>query len=221
MEHRPSINGPSDPTLGGITQLESHSDISTLYPTAKAQWDGEIMTPEARNAKKKAEREAVIMSIRGKFLAIGLLLPLPFFVAATIIAIIFSVTNENNAELMVIPGIAGFILWLSITFATVRALFRIFYQHALKAGPFIVLMLSLLGISIQGLYLVSFPFHQVDPLKSVLAVGIGMFILSIMLSFIVLRVWVSPLLKGGAKLVLIALIAVGITLGTLAASLLV
>ena len=93
MEHRPSINGPSDPTLGGITQLESHSDISTLYPTAKAQWDGEIMTPEARNAKKKAEREAVIMSIRGKFLAIGLLLPLPFFVAATIIAIIFSVVS--------------------------------------------------------------------------------------------------------------------------------
>ena len=220
MEHRPSIAEPTDPRLGSVSQLDDHSSLSTAYPSMKPQWEGEIMTPEARDAKKKAEREAVVTGIRGEFLPIGLLLPLPFFVAASIIATLFAVTNEDNAELMVIPGIAGFILWLAISFASVRALFRIFYAHALKAGPFIVLLLTLLGISIQGLFLVTFPLHQIDPLKSVLAVGVGMFILSIVLSFTLLRIWVSPLLSGGVKLTLITVIAAGLTLGTLAASLL-
>lgn len=220
MEHHQGIPEPLNSSLDATPQLSDHSELSTLYPTAHAQWEGDILTPEARDAKKKADREAIITSIRGQFLAIGLLLPIPFFTAAAIIAAILAVVTQENAELMVIPGIVGFILWLSVTFISLRTLFRIFYQHALKAGPFIVLQLSLLGISIQGLYLATFPLHELNPIKSILAVGIGMFVLSTVLSFVLLRIWVSPHLTGGAKLALVTFTAVVIVGATLAVSLL-
>lgn len=219
QEHTP-LSLQEDVNVEPVAQLNDRSELSILYTTPKNLWDGEIMTVEARQAKKEAERRAVQTSIRTEFVKIGLLIPVPFLLASTGIALGVSVISESSVNIALLPSIVAVALWGLLSFLALKAVFSTFYQHALKAGPFIVLMLALLGISIQGLFIATLPLHNLNPLLITLYVNLGMLVISVVLTGIVLSIWVANRIHGGVKLGLIGLIALSILGTTLGASLL-
>lgn len=212
-DHRLDARDSQD--LAAVEQLEDRSDLSTLYPQRATQWDGVIMTAEQREAARDKATEEISTSLRRHFVTIGFLVTLPLLLAAAIVASAMEINllNSEEAESRAILTAATIIVggaWLATSFIALRKVVHLFYDHAMRAAPFIVIVLAMISISVQSLYILTFTYHQSTPLMTVGIVGAASVLWSIILSFALLWIWTSPRLADSLKIAYIAIMTLSV-----------
>ncbi len=216
MDHKHKLEAPDNESLKTIEQVESHSELTTLYPLAKDQWDGTIMSSEERATKHDADQDRATRSIRKLFLKIGTLAPLPFLLAALIVATAFTIVTEDNAAVLVFPMIFMLFIWLGISYVAIRNVYRMFYSHALRATPFLIALYIILGLGAQVFLALLIPMHIESILINIAAVCAGIFVLSIIVTALLLFIWTAHNISGQVKLVVIAGVIAILSVGTFA-----
>lgn len=207
MDRSHRIDAP-DESLNTVEQLEDHSNVSSIYPQAHKSWEGqEIVSAEERERRRLEKENTISFGIRRQFLTLGILIPLPLIIAALILTGTITFMNDQNASILTFPLILLVLIWLSLTLLAIRKVFEIFYKHALRAGPFFIVLLALLGMSVQIVYVLTMPIHASQPLQAALLVSVIECVWSVFLCFILLFVWTTPRLSGNAKFGVISIVA--------------
>lgn len=205
MDRKHKLEAPNNESLKTIEQLGDRSELSTLYRTSRDQWDGELVSPEEREHRRQKKQESLSFGIRRQFWLVGLIAPLPLVLFSLFIGFIFAVFTEDNAPLLVIPMMILFLLWGVVSLILLRKTFELFYQHGLRALPYIVTLVILLALSIQSIYLITIPMHGQGIMSSVLLVSAIELLWSIILSYALIILWTTPRLSGGAKMGIITI----------------
>lgn len=208
MDRKHKLNAPDNDSLQFIEQVNDHSELSTLYPHAHDQWTGEIMTEEARLKKRDKEHEEITTKIIWKFWLIGVLAPIPIILAAIITVLAFLYINPEQMATFIVPALIALLVWAGASYFAIRRIFLVFYNHALRAGPFLVTLLVMLGLSVQTIYVLTLPLHNQSPIHAVTLISGIILLWSILLSLLLLWIWVTPYLRGNGKFSLLAILAV-------------
>ena len=207
MDTNHQLDAPNNEDLGNIEQVADHSGLTTLYPHAKAQWDGEILSEEERERRRKYKEDTVSFGIRKHFVTIGFLAPLPLIIASVVVTGVFTMITDDNVRMFVIPMIVVFLLWVMFTIGTYKKLTKLFYTNAVQAGPFLFTLLLLLGMSLPMIFTGTLLFQNEQPLISASLIGGVEIIWSIILTLPLIYIWTTPKLRGNSKFALITAIA--------------
>lgn len=212
MDEKHRLDAPNNDSLSGIEQVGDRSGLSTIYPHAGKQWEGDLVSQEERERRRQEKEDGMTLGIRKQSWKVGLLAPLPFvllsfFVAGSVIGI-----AHSNIDLMVIPMIIAFIAWVGISFSIFRRIFALFYAHALRAVPFLLLLFVLLGLSIQTVYILTIPIHSQQLLSAVALVSVFALLWGMFMSYILLMIWTTPAMNGAVKASVIATMTFGLAL---------
>lgn len=209
------LDAPNNEQLKDIEQLADRSELSTIYPHAHDLWEGELVSNEERERRRTKKDETLSFGIRKKFWLVGLLAPLPLVLLSVLIGFIFAIFTKENAPILVIPMMLLFLFWTALTVYLLRRTFEVFYRHGMRAMPYIVTLVLLLGISLQSIYLLTIPLHGQQLMSSVILVGVVELIWSIILSYGLIVLWTTPRLNGRAKVgVLVASAIILVALAT-------
>lgn len=221
MDGKHRLNAPNNESLQDIEQLGDHSELSALYFNAHVEWEGkDIISDEERHARRAKEQLKVTLSIRKWFAVIGLLVPLTFVLFVVLLAVAVTYITVDNAR-FALPLVIIFTgIWLIASYLSLRQVYTLFYAHALKATPFVVILIVLCGLSTQASYLLTRPIQPGTFLGNTLIVGAATMFASVVLSGLLLLIWTSPRLKGNNKMAIIAIIASAILLLILVTTLL-
>lgn len=217
MDKNHTIEAPNNDSLENIEQLTDRSQLSGMYFAAHNEWEGkEILSKEDREMKRDQEQLQITRSIRKWFALIGFLVPTPVILLVLLIGLASVYLAPDNFRLMLPLSILAIGLWGAILFLSFRKVYRIFYQHALTATPFILILFALIGLSAQASFLVILPLGA-EPLINVILVSSITYVASIILSGILLTIWTAPRLSGSGKLgaIMLLVIALLVTIGLL------
>jgi len=205
-DHR--LDAPDEHSLQSIEQVSDHSNLSNLYPSAHNDWESEtLLSREAREEKRDAEQLQITLSIRKWFVAIGLLTPLPVILAILLFISGFTFLGGVNQALLIAPLVITAGIWIYISYRSLKKVYGIFYEHSLRATPFIVTLLSFLVFSLVGLYLAMEPFYTDSLLYNAVVSSLIVLLTSVAYSGILLMIWTSPKLGGIYKIGCIGIFA--------------
>lgn len=209
MDKKHRLDAPHNDLLEGIEQVDNHSELSALYFTARAEWEGkEIISTEERHARSAQELRAITLSIRKKFAVVGLLVPLPLILFIVLLAFALATITTPDSARFALPLVIVLLgTWIAVSFAASRKVIAIFYQHALRAGPVILILLALDGLAAQASLLFTQPLHLENFLARSLVVGGSTLVLSVIISGVLLYIWTSDHLTSTRRVSLIAGIA--------------
>jgi len=206
-DHR--LETPNDEELSAIQQLGNRSELTTLYPHAHKEWEGsDLMSSDERAKKRDREQLHISLSIRKWFPVIGLLVPTPAILIAFMAIIASRYLRPDDMGILLLPviAIAALILWVS--FRCIQQAYAIFYNHAIKATPFLAVLVIYLLLSLFSLFIVTQPLHTGDFLIDGLVISAAVWTTSIIFSGILVAIWSSRRLGARAKLWIIAAIAI-------------
>lgn len=215
MDKNHQLKAPDNNELESIEQVPNRSELSALYFDAHNEWEGkELISDEERQRRRDKNAEAITTSVRSQFAVIGLLTPLPLILLALMLGAGASYVTIKTLNLL--PAVIAIIgLWILISFLSLRRVYAVFYNHALRATPFILILLSLLGVVTQGLYILLRPWLPSSLLFAILIIGLCLEVASVLLSLVMLFVWVSPRLSIEAKMGCLGGLAGALLLGVL------
>lgn len=201
MDKKHRMDAPNNETLGNIEQVPDHSELSSLYFEAHTEWEGkELISDDERQRRRDKHNETITISILPQFARIGLLIPTPLILLALMLSAWFTYITIETLRFLLIVVIAVVGLWILITFLTIRRVYTIFYNHALSATPFIVVLLSYLGATTQSVYLLLQHSLPASLIGATLLVSLVVYGISVILSGVMLFLWVSPRLSQTARL---------------------
>ena len=207
MDRNHQLDAPDNDNLRAINQLDDHSGLTTIYPHAHDQWDGDIMSTEARETKQAKELDNISISIRKWAVPVGVLAIAPIVSASLLAAVALTYVTEDNASLLLFPMMIITGIWGLVSFAAIKKLYGIFYEHALQATPFFVMLLVLMGLAVQSIYIVTRPFQSGSFIFNTAIISGVALVVSVALSWILLVIWTSRRIAGNTKLGLIGVIA--------------
>ena len=218
MENKHRLDAPDNEALADIEQLTDRSELSTLYFTARKEWEGkEIVSEQERAAIHRKEQRNVTLTIRKLFAAIAILVPTPVILLVILVTVAGAFLTMKNALSFYMLVIAAIITWATVSYLAIRRVYAIFYNHALNATPFIVIFVALLGISAQAAFLFTRPLHGESHLLNTLIVCAGVYAASIPIAGILLYIWTSFRLSSSAKTGYIAALAISVVGAVVAA----
>jgi len=217
-DHR--LDAPDNESLRIIEQVgEDRSNLSNLYPNAQKEWAGkDLLSWEAREEKKDQEQLQISLSIRKWFAIIGVLTPLPFVLAALLFTTALTFIQVSNMALLILPVVGIVALWIFISYKSLKGVFTIFYEHSLKATPFIVTLLMFIVFSLPALYMTMDALYTDSLLYNSIISSVVVLVTSVALSGILIMIWTSPRLHGAYKIGCIGIFAGLIGLVTLLVS---
>lgn len=208
-DHR--LEAPNNDSLSEIEQLSDRSNVGAVYRHAHDEWEGVgLMSGKERQEKYDQEQIRINLGIRKWFPIIGLLTPIPFVLMAVMLALAAQYLDMKMAGLVMIPVLLGVVLWAYITYKVVRGVYAIFYNHSIKATPFLVAFVGLLALSYHQLHLFTERYFGEDPLNNVLLVGGVVTTVSIILCGVLLFIWTSRRLSANVKVTFILTFALAI-----------
>lgn len=210
MDRKHKLSTPNNDALGLIEQLEDRSGLSTLYPTAKGQWSGELLTTQQREEKRNKESSAFMRGILIHFVSVGMLIPIPLILAALLGVFLVAISNLDKPEYWVFPLMIAFGIWVGVTYLCLRKLYAIFYDHSLRATPYLLFHVVLLGLALQAVYLGIAPLISESLFYAVSSLSVFAFVISTSLSLLLLTLWTQPSLSGNAKVGIVGALAVGL-----------
>ena len=140
MNPKHQLDAPDNDSLRTIEQVQDRSSLSSIYPQAGKQWEGDLVSTEERERRRQEKEDTMSFGIRKLSWKVGLLAPLPFVLLSIFLALSAFGIAKTNIDIMVIPMIIVFIAWVGISFTIFKRIFAIFYQHALRAGPFLLIL---------------------------------------------------------------------------------
>jgi len=218
-DHR--LDTPDNESLRTIRQLEDRSDLSTLYPNQQVEWKGmPLLSQQERYAKRDAEQRAITTGLRVRFVAIGLLTPLPFIAALILLSAFYTASEYISFEaLRIVPAILTAVVWAWISIRGWRTLFKIFYKHAVRGLPLVFLLLIQLALVGWILYSFTAPFFSNWVFGNLLGISIGLFAISTLLSGALVFIWTSYRLGASIKIALIIALTLVLAAGAVLISL--
>lgn len=212
-DHR--LDAPDNEALSAISQLDDHSELTTIYRRAHSEWEGvDIMSRGDREEKLKAEKLRISLSLRKWFVVIGLLIPLPFIILSLFVTFAGKYFDIETLGFMTLPLMIGIGFTLFLSYRGFKYAYKIFYLHGTKALPFILSLIALLGLSLNGLFLLTEPLHTGDHTIDSLIVAGAVLITSVIYSAIMTFVWSSPRLSSGLKIACVGILALIVSIGT-------
>lgn len=213
-DHR--LTTPDNESLQTIEQVGDHSELASLYPEPHDEWEGvEILSSVDRESKRDREQTSIVLSIRKWFAVIGLLIPMPFVAASILIAISLTYFQVENVALQFIPSAIGVIVWLIISYKSMKKVYAIFYDHSIRAAPFIVTLLLLLVASLQALYVSIVGFYTDSAIYNAAISSLTVLTTSVALSAILILIWTAQRIGVAYKIGCIGIVAGVILLATL------
>lgn len=207
MDGSHKLDAPNDDSLQSIDQLNNHNELTTLYPHAKEQWTGEVVSRDVREYNQQERQDTLSFGIRNYFLTVGLLIPLPFIALIVTLTAALVYVNDDNVKLFVVPGIFVFFILLGIAYGSFRKLSNLFYMNALRALPYSIITLGMLAIIVFMLYHATSSIHDYQLLPAVAIVSALTIIVSIVLNFFFLRLWTTPAISGALKILILMTLA--------------
>ena len=207
MDRNHQLDAPDNDTLKTIEQLDDRSGLTTIYPHAQDQWDGNIMTTEARETKQAKELADITTSITKWAIPVGFLVIAPIVAGSLLVAVAYTYVTKDNASLLLFPMMLTLAAWALVSFAAVKRLYAIFYEHALRATPFYIMLLVLMGLSVQSIYILTNPLQNASVIYNVMIIGGIALVVSVVLSWILLLLWTSRRIPANTKLGLVGVIA--------------
>jgi hypothetical protein len=211
MDSRHKLDAPNNETLKNIEQLDDRSEIAAVYTRGKDQWDGELVSEDEREARRQHKLDTMSFGIRKEFVLIGFLFPLPFILAAVISVAALTFIDEGNVALFVVPAIILFFMWATITYFSYRKLYTAFYMNAVQTAPYAFVLLSMLGFVTFTAYHIITLFYDIPALGMAGILSTLAILASIVCNFFLLRLWTTPVIPSGIKLLIIILVGAGIT----------
>jgi hypothetical protein len=208
-DHR--MDAPDNDALRTIEQVPDHSELTSLYPHAHDQWEGtELMSSEEREKKRDREQLNINLSIRRWFFIVGLLIPIPFLLAALMSAVGITYVTEKNLGFALVPIILALGLWFLFSRLAFKKVADVFYEHSIGATPYLVAHIGLLVLGIQATYVAASSFYRDSLIYNTLITSALVMVMSIFLSGVLLVIWTSPLLSSRLKFISVVVIALAI-----------
>lgn len=212
-DHR--LDAPDNEALSTIEQLSDRSELTTIYPHKHTEWEGiEIMSRDEREKKINEEQLAISLSLRKEIIPIALLIPLPFVLAGILLTLTANYLSLEKLGFILLPVL---IIIGGLMYASYRGFkhgYRIFYKHGVRALPYILALIALLGMSLHSIFLLTEPLHTGEEWVDVLVISGAVFLTSILYNLILIFVWSSPRLSAGLKIAIVGIMALLILLGT-------
>ena len=209
MDRNHTLDAPNNEELSTIEQIEDHSDLSGIYRSAHTEYEGEILSEEARKKVKGDELEAITSGIGRSALSIGILVAYPFIVGALVAAGLYEIAENTYPMVLVSVAILSIGFWMLTSYKALSTIFKKFYKHALRAGPFLTVMLVSLILASQALYgIVTELFSGQSLVFNVALISLLLVLYSLIASFILLGIWGNSRLKSGLKALISGLIIV-------------
>jgi len=200
-DHR--LEAPNDETLSKIEQIEDRSQLAAVYTHAHDEWEGsDILSKDDRNAKRDQEQVTINVTARKWFPVIGILTPMPFIVFAVLAAAI-SQFNIPLSGFILLPLAFAVALWGYISIKSLKAVYEIFYNHSIKATPFVVILVFLLGIALHPLMIFTDALHTEAILMNTLLISTAVLVTSILLSGILIMIWTTRRMSSHMKMLAI------------------
>jgi hypothetical protein len=210
MDSNHRLDAPDEEHLQSIEQVGDRSDLSSLYPQAKPQWTGDIVSKEERDSRLAAQQDTLSFGIRTYFLTIGLLIPLPFIVITVLVTAALVYIKPDTVPMFVVPGIIAFFLVAGIVIASFKKLSTLFYMNALRALPYSTMVLGMLAIIVFMLYHATSFLHGYQLLPAVSIVSAMTIVVSIFLNYFLLVLWTTPVINGAFKVLIMVTLALAL-----------
>jgi hypothetical protein len=208
-DHR--MDAPDNDSLRTIEQVPNHSELSSLYPHAHDQWEGaELMSPEEREQKRTREQLNINLSIRRWFFIVGLLIPVPFILAAIMSVVGITYVTDQNLGFALVPIIFALGLWFLFSRLAFKKVADVFYGHSIGAVPYLVAHIGLLVLGVQATYVAASSFFGDSLIYNTFLTSALVMVMSIFLSGVLLVIWTSPLLSSRLKFISVVVIALAI-----------
>ena len=203
MDRNHQLDAPDNEALSRIDQVGDHSSLSTLYRKSKNDWTGELVSEDERERRRQTKYDTISFGIRKQFHTVGFLITLPIVAMSIIIAAAFALVTDDNVGIMVIPAIFVFLFWVMGTYFGYRKVYGIFYNNALQATPYIIILLLFLGLLTPIIHSLTAGFHDQNAfVATALVAGIELLI-GIIISYPLLLIWTTPKLSGNVKMTII------------------
>lgn len=214
-DHR--LDAPDEEALRSIEQLGDHSELTTIYRRARHEWDGvDIVSREEREKQQREDRLRISLSLRKWFLPIGLFIPLPIILITLLLTLTSQYFSIQGLGILLLPVLIGVGALMYASYRAFKYAYKIFYAHGVRALPFILIQLSLLGMSLNGLFLVTEPLHNGEEWHDMLIVAGAVLVTSVFYSLILVLAWSSPRLGSAGKVGIAGLLALFALCGTAA-----
>ena len=209
MDSSHKLDAPNNEELRTIEQIEDRSELGTLYREPGDQYDGTILSPEARDKAKAEKLEALTSGISRSSFKIGFLLPYPFISGLLLAFGIYTTTSWINTGVLIALLIVAGGFWVLTSYFAYAAIYKIFYKHALRTGPYLfVMLLSVLAAS-QAIYgIVTEQFSTQSALFNIALVSLFVILYSVIATFVLLLVWGSAHVNAVFKVIVAASIVI-------------
>jgi cation transport ATPase len=206
-DHR--IDAPNDEELRTIEQIQDRSDLTGIYRKGAQQFEGDILSKEAREQAKAQELEALTSGLGKSALSIGFFIIYPFIGGALLALGLFVLVRYVPDMVLLLLAIAALVFWLISSFKAYEFIFKTFYTHALRAGPFVTVMVVSLIMASQAIYgLVVDNFSGQSIVFNISLISLLLLLYSLITSFILLGIWGNSKLKSGSKVLVSGLIVI-------------
>jgi cation transport ATPase len=209
MDRNHTLESPNDQDLSGIEQIADRSELSGIYREPGQQFVGELLSAEQREKSKAEELEAITSGLGKHVFKIGLYVPLPFISGLLIVAGLFSAAAMMNQMARTFLAIFAIATWLFISYRAYVAIFKTFYKHALRAGPFLVIMLASLMMASQAIYwIVSEDYAGQSLIFNAALMSLLLVMYSLVATYILLGIWGNSKLNSGVKALVSGLVLI-------------
>lgn len=212
MDRNHTLDAPNDEELSGIEQLGDRSDLTSIYREPGTRFEGEVLSAEQREKVKAEELEAITSGLGKHVLSVGLYVVYPFIGFALLAAGAYAAVATMGPQtpsvmILVFSVIFALSIWLYSSYKAYSTIFKIFYKHALRAGPFLIVMLISLIMASQAIYgVITESFAGQSLLFNVAIISLLTVVYSLIASYILLGVWGNSTLKSGIKVLVSGLI---------------
>jgi hypothetical protein len=209
MDRNHTLEAPNNDELSTIEQIEDRSDLSGIYRAPGEQFQGEILSEEERTKVKAEELEAITSGIGRSALSVGLLVIYPFVSGALIAVGLYELAVMAYPMVLVSAAILSIGIWMLTSYKAYASIYKLFYKHALRAGPFLVVALVSLIMASQAIYgTVVDNFSVQSAVFNVSLISLLLVMYSLIISYILLGIWGNSKLKSGVKALVSGLIII-------------
>jgi hypothetical protein len=207
MDHNHKLDAPNEQALENIEQIQDRSDLTGIYREPGKQFEGELLSAEDRDKAKAEEVEAITSGLGRSALRIGLYVPYPFISGLLLAVGLYTWAQTSQTMVMAILIVLSGAFWVITSYKAYAAIYKIFYKHALRAGPFLVVALVTMILAAQAIFgFVVDGFSTDSLIFNAALMSLLLLMYSLIVTYILLGIWGNSRLNSGVKVLVSGLI---------------
>ena len=200
MDSKHTLDAPHNEELRMVEQFDDHSGLSTLYHEPGKQYEGSILSADERDKAKAEKLEAITSGLGKSALKIGLFVPYPFISGLLLAVLIYTTIDWANALILFGLVILSIGAWALTSYYAYAAIFKTFYKHALRAGPFLLVsLISVLLVSQAAYGLITQRYSTESLLFNAALISVLILMYSVIVNYILVGIWGNSKIGSGIK----------------------